>query len=75
MKYYTNNRNLYSSNLPIIDESFVEISKEEYDAKLSELKANQDPVPMPEEDEWFTDVATETDYINALESLGVDFNG
>ena len=73
MNYYTHNGNLYTSNLPINSEDFIEITKEEYDLKLSEMKVVE--LPVDTEDYWGTDTATESDYIKALESLGVEFNG
>ena len=74
MKYYKHNAILYTSNAPISNENFVEISKDEYDLKLSKIKVEQ-PTPS-DEDEWgiCIDDATEQDYQNALEEMGVVFD-
>ena len=71
MNYYIHNGNLYTSNLPINSEDFIEITKEEYELKLSTMKVVEWPVAT--EDYWGEDTATESDYIEALESLGVVF--
>ena len=71
MNYYTQDGNLYTSNLPINSKDFIEITKEEYELKLSEIEVIEGVVDT--EDYWGVDEATETDYINALESLGVEF--
>lgn len=73
MKYYKCNGNLYTANTPINNENFVEIPQSEYEAKLSEIQVNQEPIST--EDEWFINSATESDYIKALGSLGVEFSG
>ena len=74
MKYYENNGTLYTSNAPIVNDEFVEITKEEYDLKFSKIKVDQEP--PNDEDEWFVDIdmATEKDYQNALAELGVKFD-
>ena len=75
MKYYENNGALYTSNIPINNEDFVELAQEEYELRLGKIKVEPSP-PSTEEDEWFSiDSATEQDYQNALEELGVDLNG
>lgn len=75
MKYYENNGILYTSNAPITNVDFVEITKEEYELRLSKVKVEYTP-PSTEEDEWNIgiDDATEQDYINALIELGVTFD-
>ena len=73
MKYYENNGSLYTSNAPISNEDFVEISKDEYDLKLSKIKVEQ-PTPS-DEDEWgISNEATEQDYQEALAEMGVVFD-
>lgn len=72
MKYYENNGSLYTSNAPITNEDFVEITQEEYKLKLSKIEVKQDTPPT--EDEWFVNIdeATEQDYQNALAEMGVE---
>ena len=72
MKYYENNGTLYTSNAPISNDEFVEVSKDEYELKLSKIKVEQ--TPPSTEDEWIVDVdeATEQDYQNALAEMGVE---
>ena len=74
MKYYECNGSLYTSNAPIINDEFVEITQDEYESKLSKIKVEQ-PTPS-DEDEWgiCIDGATEQDYQNALAELGVVFD-
>ena len=74
MRYYENNGTLYTSNAPINNENFVEITQEEYESKLSKIKIEQS-IP-PAEDEWdiSIDAATEQDYKDALVELGVVFD-
>lgn len=75
MKYYEYNGSLYTSNTPINNEDFLEITQEEYELRLSKVKVEYAP-PSIEEDEWSVgiDDATEQDYINALIELGVKFD-
>ena len=74
MKYYENNGTLYTSNAPISDDNFVEITKDEYELRLSKVKVEYTP-PLTEEDEWVSiDTATEQDYQNALAEMGVKFD-
>ena len=72
MKYYENNGSLYTSNAPITNEDFVEITQEEYALKLSKIEVKQDTPPTG--DEWgiCIDDATEQDYQNALAEMGVE---
>ena len=72
MKFYESNGNLYTSNAPINNEDFIEITKDEYELKLSKIKVES--VPPSTEDEWFVSVggATEQDYQNALVEMGVE---
>ena len=72
MKYYEHNGALYTSNAPISNVDFVEITKEEYELRLGNIKVEQ--VPPSTEDEWFVNVdeATEQDYQNALAEMGVE---
>ena len=74
MKYYENSGSLYTSNAPISNGDFIEITKDEYDLKLSKIKVEQ-PTPS-DEDKWdiVVDMATEQDYQNALAEMGVVFN-
>jgi hypothetical protein len=75
MKFYESNGNLYTSNAPIDNEKFVEITQEEYELKLSKIEVKQDNTPT--EDYWGDDdnIATEQDYQNALAEMGVELNG
>ena len=72
MRYYECKGNLYTSNIPIINDEFIEITQEEYKLKLSKIEVKQDTPPT--EDEWIVDVdeATEQDYQNALAEMGVE---
>lgn len=72
MKYYEKNGTLYTANTPINSDDFVEITKDEYELKLIEIKVER--VPPSDQDEWFIDVdmATEQDYVNALAEMGVE---
>lgn len=74
MKFYENNGTLYTSNAPISNVDFIEITKDEYNLKLSKIKVEQ--TPPSTEDEWFetVDGVTEQDYQNALAEMGVKFD-
>ena len=74
MKYYENNGSLYTSNAPITNEDFVEITQDEYELRLSEIKVEK--TILPTEDEWgiSIDDATEQDYKDALAEMGVKFD-
>lgn len=74
MKYYENDGALFTSSAPIVNNNFVEISKEEYESKLSKIKIEQH-IPLTG-DEWgcSIDEATEQDYQDALAEMGVNFN-
>ena len=73
--FYINNGDLYSSEVPIVCSAFSEISKEDYEEKLSELKAKRvTGVPVTSWDDWDQEnAASDRDYIDALQSLGVEF--
>ncbi len=72
-RYYINNGNLYSSDIPIHSEGFKEIAEEEYNERIAELSKNREVgVPAPSYDEN-ENTATDSDFIASLESLGVDF--
>lgn len=75
MNYYEKNGTLYTSNAPINNEDFLEITQEEYELRLSNIRVEHVP-PSTEEDEWNIgiDDAAEQDYINALIELGVKFD-
>lgn len=74
MRFYEHNGSLYSSNAPIINEDFVEITQDDYELRLSKIRVKQSIVST--KDEWSVgiDDITEQDYINALEELGVVFD-
>ena len=74
MIYYAKDNVLYASEVVITDENFVEITEDEYNSRLNSAVENREQ-GIPETDFNFDDEATEEDYINALESLGVNFNG
>ena len=71
-KYYVNNGNLYCSEVPIQGEGFDEISEEEYEKRISEVSEKKEAgVPVDDIDIWESEaLATDSDYISALESLG-----
>ena len=73
MKYYEYNGSLYTSNAIISNGGFAEITKDEYEERLSKIRVEQEP---PNKEEWgvSVDEATEQDYRNALEEMGVVFN-
>lgn len=73
MIYYANGSKLYASDVEIADESFAQITEDEYNTRLSNAIKNREQGNPT--DELNGNIATENDYINALESLGVDFNG
>lgn len=72
MRYYECKGNLYTSNIPIINDEFIEITQEEYELRLGNIKVEQ--VPPSTEDEWFVNIdeATEQDYQDALAEMGVE---
>lgn len=76
-RYYINNGNLYSSEVPIQGEGFDEISAEEYERRMDEASEKKEAgIPVDNADNCESeDLATDSDYISALESLGVDFGG
>ena len=71
MKYYEKNGMLYTSNTPINNDDFLEITQEEYELRLDKIKVEHST--SSDEDEWFVeiDTATEQDYQNALAEMGV----
>ena len=76
-RFYMNKGNLYSSEVPIQGEGFDEISEEEYERRISEVSEKKEAgIPVDNTDNLESeDLATDSDYISALESLGVDFGG
>lgn len=75
--YYLNSGNLYSCDTPINGENFSEISSEEYSEKLLLLKEKREEGTLVETTEnWESEnFATDSDYLYALKSLGVEFGG
>lgn len=79
MIYYVKDNSLYSTDTPLESEGFVEIGESEYLERLNISMQNREQgTPLGESDSDFAigfSGATENDYIEALESLGVEFNG
>lgn len=74
-KYYVNNGNLYCSSITVQNEDFEEISAEEYLKRLSELSEKRESVVPCDSYDDYENIATDSDFIASLESLGVDFGG
>lgn len=74
MNYYEKNGTLYTSNAPINNEDFLEITQEEYELRLDKIKVEY--TPPSTEDYWGDDnnIATEQDYQDALAEMGVVFD-
>ena len=75
--FYVNGGDLYSSDTPMLGENLVEITEEEYNNRRMKLEENREVgIPIDVTDNWESeDIATDSDYISALESLGVGFGG
>lgn len=75
-KYYVNKDNLFMSCVAISDSDFEEISENEYKERMALAFGNRaQGVSINPDASESENLATDVDYISALESLGVDFGG
>jgi hypothetical protein len=54
MYFYINENNLYSSEIPLINDNFLEISEEEYNNKIKIIQTNKEMSNLDDlyEDFW-----------------------
>ena len=72
MKYYEHNGNLYTSNSPLNNKEFVELTQEEYELQLNKIKVEYS-LPSIEENEWIgIDTIIEQDYMDTPVEMRIE---